>query len=329
MDSNKLLLNTMRELKTTDKMKLLKALSEALFEEHFIVEETVPEYGNRVYEIPVGLIDEFPDHPFLVQDDEEMNNLAESIMTNGVLVPALLRRKGDGRYEMLSGHRRLRACQIAGISTLKSIVLNICSDEAAVILVETNRQRFKIRPSEKAFSYKLRQEAIERMPKIESRSYLLSGRDCTLHSLAKIGLEPKDTQLMNRLIRLTQLIPEILDMVDDGRIGLRPAYEMTFLGKKMQRELLECMEYEQSTPTHAQAIRMRKLDEEHALTTEIIEEILTEEKPNQRQQIVLRSTKTLDQIPNDLSPRRQEEYVAKALEFYRKHGGNNGKTDDK
>ena len=320
MGNNELLLDMINELMITDKLVLMKALSEALFEEYFPGGETIREYENRVYEIPIELIDQYPCHPFYIWDDEEISDLAESIKANGVLVPAILRKKKDGRYEMLSGHRRLRACELAEIDTLKSIVLNVSSDEAAIIMVETNRQRIRVRPSEKAFSYKMRKEAIDRINEISPKSCLQFCRNDNEKSLAEIGLESSDTHHINKLIKLTELIPEILDYVDDGKMKLRPAYEISFLSEDMQRDLFESMEYEQCTPSHAQAIRLRRLAERHALTTELIEEMMMEEKPNQRAKVVLRDEAILDQIPSGLSACEQEKYIAEALEFYRNHG---------
>lgn len=242
---------------------------------------------KRIYEIPLEEIDPFPDHPFKVLDDEDMMNLAESIKTNGILTPATVRKKDDGRYELLSGHRRLRACQIAGIPTLRCEIVEMSRDEATIFMVDANFQRSKILPSEKAFAYKMKLEAMKRQvgrPKNASPVATNLGRsDVELGE--QVG-ESKDQ--IRRYIRLTELIPEILDMVDDGVIALRPAVELSYIPKLKQGHIWECMEIEQCTPSHTQAKRMRRMAEEGKLTPESIEAIMLEEKPNQKERIVLR-----------------------------------------
>ncbi|MBQ6500040.1 MAG: ParB/RepB/Spo0J family partition protein, partial [Mogibacterium sp.] len=226
---------------------------------------------KRIYEIPLEEIDPFPDHPFKVQDDEDMMNLAESIRTNGILTPATVRKKEDGRYELLSGHRRLRACQIAGIPTLRCEIVEMSLDEATIFMVDANFQRSKILPSEKAFAYKMKLDAMKRQG---HRSDLTSspvatklGRSDT--ELGEMVGESKDQ--IRRYIRLTELIPEILDMVDDGVIALRPAVELSYIPRLKQGHIWECMEIEQCTPSHTQAKRMRRMAEEGKLTQEAIE----------------------------------------------------------
>ena len=236
---------------------------------------------KRIYEIPLEEIDPFPDHPFKVLDDEDMMNLAESIKTNGILTPATVRKKDDGRYELLSGHRRLRACQIAGIPTLRCEIVEMSRDEATIFMVDANFQRSKILPSEKAFAYKMKLEAMKRQvgrPKNASPVATNLGRsDVELGE--QVG-ESKDQ--IRRYIRLTELIPEILDMVDDGMIALRPAVELSYIPRLKQGHIWECMEIEQCTPSHTQAKRMRRMAEEGKLTPESIETIMLEEKPNQK-----------------------------------------------
>ena len=283
---------------------------------------------KRIYEIPLEEIDPFPDHPFKVQDDEDMMNLAESIRTNGILTPATVRKKEDGRYELLSGHRRLRACQIAGIPTLRCEIVEMSLDEATIFMVDANFQRSKILPSEKAFAYKMKLDAMKRQG---HRSDLTSspvatklGRSDT--ELGEMVGESKDQ--IRRYIRLTELIPEILDMVDDGVIALRPAVELSYIPRLKQGHIWECMEIEQCTPSHTQAKRMRRMAEEGKLTQEAIEAIMLEEKPNQKERIVLRGDRFSRLFPPGLPISQREDYIAAAMEFYDRHRERQRTRDD-
>ena len=273
---------------------------------------------KRIFEIPLDEIDPFPDHPFKVRDDEDMMNLVESVRTNGVLTPATVRKKEDGRYELLSGHRRFRACQLAGLDTLRCEVMNMSRDEATIFMVESNFQRTKILPSEKAFAYKMRLEAINRQGK---RSDLTSTPVVSkFRSNEEVGKNAGDSrEQVRRYIRLTELIPELLDMVDEGEIAMRPAVELSYIPKTMQGHIWECIEIEQCTPSHAQTIRMRKMCEQGKLTPEAIEAIMTEEKPNQKERIVLRGDRFSRLFPPDLPVSKREDYVAAAMEFYGRH----------
>ena len=283
---------------------------------------------KRIYEIPLEEIDPFPDHPFKVQDDEDMMNLAESIRTNGILTPATVRKKEDGRYELLSGHRRLRACQIAGIPTLRCEIVDMSLDEATIFMVDANFQRSKILPSEKAFAYKMKLDAMKRQG---HRSDLTSspvatklGRSDT--ELGEMVGESKDQ--ISRYIRLTELIPEILDMVDDGVIALRPAVELSYIPRLKQGHIWECMEIEQCTPSHTQAKRMRRMAEEGKLTQEAIEAIMLEEKPNQKERIVLRGDRFSRLFPPGLPISKREDYIAAAMEYYGRHRDRQKTRDD-
>ena len=283
---------------------------------------------KRIYEIPLEEIDPFPDHQFKVQDDEDMMNLAESIRTNGILTPATVRKKEDGRYELLSGHRRLRACQIAGIPTLRCEIVEMSLDEATIFMVDANFQRSKILPSEKAFAYKMKLDAMKRQG---HRSDLTSspvatklGRSDT--ELGEMVGESKDQ--IRRYIRLTELIPEILDMVDDGVIALRPAVELSYIPRLKQGHIWECMEIEQCTPSHTQAKRMRRMAEEGKLTQEAIEAIMLEEKPNQKERIVLRGDRFSRLFPPGLPISQREDYIAAAMEFYGRHRERQRTRDD-
>ncbi len=270
---------------------------------------------KKIYEIPLSEIDTFPDHPFHVRDDEDMLNLTESVRTKGVLTPCTVRKKEDGRYELLSGHRRMRACELAGIDKLRCEIVDMSRDEATVFMVESNFQRSTILPSEKAFAYKMRLEAMNRQGK---RTDLTSGpmgpKSRTNEELGQ-QVNESATQI-KRYIRLTELIPDILELVDDGKIGLRPAVELSYIPKDIQEYIYDTMDMEQCTPTHAQARRMRALSEENKLTEEVIEVILMEEKPNQKEKIVLRGERFRDLFPKNLPLSKREDYVAAAMEHY-------------
>ena len=283
---------------------------------------------KRIYEIPLEEIDPFPDHPFKVQDDEDMMNLAESIRTNGILTPATVRKKEDGRYELLSGHRRLRACQIAGIPTLRCEIVEMSLDEATIFMVDANFQRSKILPSEKAFAYKMKLDAMKRQGQ---RTDLTSPTSLEkLDTSAKqLGSEVGEShETVRKYIRLTELIPEILDMVDDGVIALRPAVELSYIPRLKQGHIWECMELEQCTPSHTQAKRMRRMAEEGKLTPESIEAIMLEEKPNQKERIVLRGDRFSRLFPPGLPISKREDYIAAAMEFYGRHRERQRTRDD-
>ncbi len=283
---------------------------------------------KRIYEIPISEIDPFPDHPFHVRDDDDMMNLVESVKVNGVITPATVRKKEDGRYELLSGHRRMRACELAGMESLRCEVVDMDRDEATVFMVESNFQRTTILPSEKAFAYKMRLEAMNRQGKrtdLTSAPVGLKFDNSAKELASQVG--DSRTQIQ-RYIRLTELIPELLDMVDEGKIALRPAVEISYLTKTIQGELWECMDMEQCSPSHAQAIRMRRMQDEGKLTPEAIEAIMLEEKPNQRERIVLRGERFKGLFPPDLPVSKREDYVAAAMEFYGRHRAKQKSRDD-
>jgi len=284
---------------------------------------SVPTKGDtdirEVYDIPLAEIDPFPDHPYKVRDDEDMMNLVESVRSRGILTPAIVRKKEDGRYELLSGHRRMRACELAGMSTLRCEVVEMDRDQAILLMVDSNLQRSTILPSEKAFAYRMRLEAMSRQGQRTDLTCATS-----LHKSKKsrevIGESVGESrETVRKYIRLTELIPELLDMVDEGRIALRPAVELSYLPKLQQGKLWECMEQEDCTPSHAQTIRIRRLSEEGKLTDEVMEAIMMEEKPNQRDKVVIRGERIKDLFPSSLPISRREEYVVAALEFYARH----------
>ena len=272
----------------------------------------------RIHEIPLDEIDAFPEHPYKVKDDENMMNLVESIRENGVLTPATVRKKEDGRYEMLSGHRRWRACQLLGMDTLRCEIVELDRDAATIFMCDSNLQRTTILPSEKAFAYKMRLDAMKRMPGRPSvnsgpADQNLKGTVSRDNLAQEVGESAKQIQ---RYIRLTELIPQLLEMVDDNKIALRPAVEISYLPKNLQKELLDNIEMEACTPSHDQTLRMRNLLRQNKLTPEVITMIMQEEKPNQKEKIILRDDRTRNLLPKNLPVSQREEYIIKALEHY-------------
>lgn len=272
----------------------------------------------RIHEIPLDEIDEFPEHPYKVKDDEDMMNLVESIRENGVLTPATVRKKEDGRYEMLSGHRRWRACQLLGMDTLRCEIVELDRDAATIFMCDSNLQRTTILPSEKAFAYKMRLDAMKRQGKrTDLTSVPLAQKSEGMTSRELLGKEVGESQdQVRRYIRLTELIPELLEMVDDNKIALRPAVEISYLPKNLQKELLDNIEMEACTPSHDQTLRMRNLLRQNKLTPEVITMIMQEEKPNQKEKIILRDDRTRNLLPKNLPVSQREEYIIKALEHY-------------
>ena len=277
---------------------------------------------SQIRDIPLSQIDEFPDHPFKVLMDEDMQQLVESIKRNGVMTPATVRLKEDGRYELVSGHRRKKACELAGLETLKCEVKELTRDEAIIVMVESNLQRSTILPSEKAFAYKMRLEAMKRQagrPPKENVSPLATnlskGRSDV--ELGELVGESKDQ--IRRFIRLTELVPEILQMVDERQIAFRPAVEISYLNEEQQYTLLEAMSYNDATPSLAQAIKMKKFMQEGKLTGEVIQSIMEEEKPNQREKPAFRDERITKLIPKSVPKGQEADFVVKALEFYNRH----------
>lgn len=285
---------------------------------------------EKIRNIPLELIDDFPNHPFNVRDDDDMVQLVESIKTNGVLTPAVLRKKEDGRYELVSGHRRKRACELAGLTTLRSEIKDLTRDEAIVYMVESNFQRTTILPSEKAFAYKMKLEAIKRQGQ---RTDLTSAT--LLQKLGKTSREiiaensDESHEQVRKYIRLTNLIPELLQLVDEGRIKMRPAVELSYLDEDSQRDVALQIDINDCTPSHDQTIRMRKMFESGKLTTEVVEAIMSEEKPNQRERIVLHGDRVRSLIPKSVKLKDTEDYVCKALEHYRRYLRSRAERDDR
>ena len=273
---------------------------------------------SKIRDIPISEIDEFPDHPFKVLMDEDMEQLVESIKRNGVMTPATVRLKEDGRYELISGHRRKKACELAGLETLKCEVKELTRDEAIIVMVESNLQRSTILPSEKAFAYKMRLEAMDRQgQRTDLTSTPLVSKSRSNEELAdKVG---ESREQIRRFIRLTELVPEILQMVDDRQIAFRPAVEISYLTEEQQYTLLEAMEYNDATPSLAQAIKMKKYNQDGKLTSEVIQSIMEEEKPNQKEKPAFRDERITKLIPKTVPRGQETDFVVKALEFYNRH----------
>ena len=273
---------------------------------------------SKIRDIPLSEIDEFPDHPFKVLMDEDMEQLVESIKRNDVMTPATVRLKENGRYELISGHRRKKACELAGLETLKCEVKDLTRDEAIIIMVESNLQRSVILPSEKAFAYKMRLEAMDRQGKRNDlTSTPLVSKSRSNEELAdKVG---ESREQIRRFIRLTELVPEILQMVDEKQIAFRPAVEISYLAEEQQYTLLEAMSYNDATPSLAQAIKMKKFNQDGKLTDEVIQSIMEEEKPNQKEKPVFRDERITKLIPKTVPKGQETDFVVKALEFYNRH----------
>lgn len=271
----------------------------------------------RIYDIPLSEIDDFPDHPFKVKLDEDMDQLVQSIKERGIITPVTLRPKEDGRYEIVSGHRRRKACELAGFDTVKAEVREMTRDEAIILMVESNLQRSVILPSEKAFSYKMRLEAMNRQGQ---RTDLTSGPVVPKFSRDVLGdKEEESGRQVSRYIRLTELIPELLDLVDEGRIAFRPAVELSYLQKEEQGALLEQIAYADATPSLAQAIKLKRFSQDGKLNNEVIESIMSEEKPNQREKINIKYAEARRFIPASVPYEKTGEYILKALEYYHRY----------
>ena len=277
---------------------------------------------SKIRDIPIAEIDEFPDHPFKVLMDEDMEQLVDSIKRNGIVTPATVRVKEDGRYELISGHRRKKACELAGFNTLKCEVKELTRDEAIIIMVESNLQRSTILPSEKAFAYKMRLEAMKRQagraPKENSSPMATNfSKGRSDEELGELVGESKDQ--IRRFIRLTELVPEILQMVDDRQIAFRPAVEISYLSEEQQYTLLEAIQYNDATPSLAQAIKMKKFMQDGKLTDEVIQSVMEEEKPNQKEKPAFRDERITKLIPKNVPRGQETDFVVKALEFYNRH----------
>ena len=275
---------------------------------------------TKIYDIPISEIDDCPDNPYKVRDDEDMLALIDSVRENGVLVPALVRKKDDGRYEIVSGHRRKRACEKLELPTLRCEIAELTRDEAIIKMVDSNCQRSYILPSEKAFAYKLKLEAIKRQGKRTDLTSTpvgekLEGKDAL--SVTQISNESGESQTqIQRYIRLTNLVPELLQFVDEGKIAMRPAVELSYLDEDTQRDVVDRIDDTEVFPSHDQAIRIRKAFEEGQVNYDRVRTIMAEEKPNQKPKFKFSFERLQPLIPSEYTPVQAEEYVIKALEHY-------------
>lgn len=278
-------------------------------------------YLPNIQDIPLELLDDFPNHPFRVRDDEDMLKLIESVSERGVLVPAIVRPKADGRYELISGHRRKRASECAEKKTLRCMVSDLDDDAATIIMVDSNIQRTDILPSEKAFAYKMKLDAMKHQGQRTDLTSNPQGRKLVNKENAQIvGEENGDSQTqVRRYVRLTYLVPELLEMVDEGRIKMRPAVEISYLDEDNQRDLVDAIDTEDCTPSHAQTIKMRKFFDEGKLSSDVITSIMQEEKPNQKEKIIIPNKTVEKYIPKSIPAEKRQDYVCKALEHYGKY----------
>ena len=275
---------------------------------------------HRIQDIPLNLIDDFPDHPFQVRMDEDMEQLVQSIKDRGIITPITLRPKEVGRYEIVSGHRRKKACELAGLSSIKAEVREITRDEAIILMVESNLQRSIILPSEKAFSYKMRLEAMNRQGQRTDLTSAPVGSKLFSRSNEELSNAVGDSRSqIQRYIRLTNLIPPLLDLVDEGRISIRPAVELSYLTLEEQCALHETIQYDDCTPSLAQAMKLRKYSKEGRLNADVILSIMSEEKPNQREKISFAADRLRPYIPKGYDRKQTEDYICKALEHYQRY----------
>src|SRR5574344_195556 len=272
----------------------------------------------RIYDIPLSEIDDFPEHPFKVKIDEDMEQRVQSVKESGIITPITLRQKEDGRYEIVSGHRRKKACELAGLETVKSEIKELTRDEAIILMVESNYQRSSILPSEKAFAYKMRLEAMKRQG--QRSDLTLSPVETKLRTSEMIAQSSGDSRAqVDRYIRLTELSSDLLNMVDENKIAFRPAVELSYLKEDEQKSLLEAMTYADATPSLAQSIKMKEFSKNGKLTPEVMESIMGEEKPNQKEKFTFKAERLRQFIPSTVPYEKTEDYVLKALEYYHRY----------
>ena len=292
----------------------LTGLDELFMDDQERAESKLP----KIHEIPLSEIDEFPNHPFHVRLDEDMDQLVESIKERGIITPVTLRQKPDGRYEIVSGHRRTKACELAGLATVKAEIKELSRDDAIILMVESNLQRTTILPSEKAFSYKMRLEAMNRQgQRTDLTSTPVVSKSRSNEMLGEVGGESREQ--VRRYIRLTHLIPPLLDLVDSGKIAFRPAVELSYLTEEEQNSLLDSINSEQSTPSLAQALKMKEFSQNGRLNADVILSIMCEQKPNQKEKISFQSERLKPFIPKNFTTKQTEDYVIKALEYYHRY----------
>ena len=291
----------------------LTALDELFMTEEGRQENRLP----RIRQIPLDMIDDMPDHPFKVRRDDDMELLIESVRDHGVITPIIVRQKEDGRYETAAGHRRRMASKINGLTTIPAEVREMTRDEAIIIMCESNLQRTKILPSEKAFSYRMRLEAMKRQAGRPAKDYFGPVGQNSRDELAETTSD--STRQIHRFIRLTYLIPELLTMVDEETIAFRPAVELSYLTEQEQRDLLETIGYEDATPSLAQAIKMKEMSKAGTLSMDSILSIMCQKKPNQKEKISFHTEKLKPYLPKNITPKQTEEYILKALEYYQRY----------
>lgn len=307
----------MNKEKTVD-LGLKTAFDELFMSDAGRAENRLP----KIYEIPLSEIDDFPDHPFQVRLDDDMDAIVQSVKERGIITPVTLRQKEDGRYEIVSGHRRKKACELAGLETVKSEIKELTRDEAIILMVESNLQRSTILPSEKAFSYKMRLEAMKRQQgeRTDLTSAPLGQKLDSKTSRELLAEKSADSNTqIQRYIRLTELIPDLLNMVDEGRIAFRPAVELSYLTKEQQAALLETVSYTDATPSLAQAIKMKEFSKNGKIGPDVIESIMSEEKPNQKEKFTFKAERLRQYIPSNIPYEKTEDYVLKALEYYHRY----------
>ena len=275
----------------------------------------------RIRDIPLDQIDDMPNHPYKVRMDEDMDALTESVRTYGIITPVILRKKEDGRFECAAGHRRRKAAELAGHTTIRAEVREMTRDEAIILMVDSNLQRTTILPSEKAFSYKMRLEAMKRQAGRPPKNYSPVGNNFAGATSSELMAEEtgESKNQIFRYIRLTNLVPDLLDMVDEGRIAFRPAVELSYLTEQEQRDLLETISYEDATPSLAQAIKMKEFSKAGKLNADVILSIMCERKPNQAEKISFRTERLKPFLPKNITPKETEDYVLKALEHYHRY----------
>ncbi len=291
----------------------LTALDELFMTDEGREESKLP----RIYDIPLDQIDDMPNHPYKVRMDEDMEALVESVKNHGIITPVILRQKEDGRYECASGHRRRKAAELAGFPTIKAEVREMTRDEAIIVMAHSNRQRSKILPSEKAFSYKMELEAIKRQAGRPGKNNFGPVGQNSREELAEAGDD--SSRQIHRYIRLTKLVPALLDMVDEGRIAFRPAVELSYLTEQEQADLIETIGYEDATPSLVQATKMKEFSREGRLNADVILSIMCEQKPNQKEKITFHTEKLKPYLPKNINPKQTEEYILKALEYYQRY----------
>ena len=273
---------------------------------------------EKVRVVSLQYVDDFPDHPFQVREDEDMEKLIESIRNNGVLNPIIVRKKEDERYEIISGHRRKYACKKLGMDLIPMIVRDISRDEAVIAMVDSNLQREVILPSEKARAYKMKMDAMKRQGKRTDLTLSPMATKSPIDSAMEIGKSTGESRdQVFRYVRLNQLTPELLEFVDDGKIGLRPAVELSYLQEEEMRDLVDFIDTEGTFPSHAQAIRMKELSRDGKLDTDTINEIMGEEKPNQKPKFKIPMERLERYFPSGTPQKQMEDTIFKALEFYR------------